>query len=262
MTDSSEEKTATLLDCEQALDWIREFRGEGLAKGRMRTLRAHMATCKSCLRDYRDGIETTAGLARFTVEEREAKQIEHQRRARHAKAFGDREAPRKKIYTGRLRFVLVPALAIFVMTQFSGWGPPPAKVELVAKQGIVRISRKEVTSDISNLLVLPGRWVSTFSLASATLDCGKCLVRVGADTELMVESAKPLRFRLKRGYTHVDGDVRFVTVLGIVDVKEGRGSLKLTDIGLTLEPESGEWTVVTARGEEQLAVGEVHQMRP
>jgi len=220
-----------------------------------------MAGCRECLEAYREAVETAAHLSRFTVEEREKRMVERQRRSLHAKVFGPRE-PKRRRFPFRLRLVLIPAFFFWLMLEITSFGPPPARVELVEQRGSVLLDGRPLDADVEDLLVLPGRWVRTAAVSEAFLEAGDCRLRLGAETELLLEDARPVRMRLGRGNVRIEGSAAFVTVLGLVTVEEGRGVLDLSDACLRLEPEGGLWTLFDRKGERALPLGAATLLTP
>lgn len=250
------------IDCGEAAGLTRAFASGVLGTAETKRLRSHLARCRECMGAYRAAIETTAQLGRFTVEEREKRLIDRQRRALHAKAFGPREKGRKRPNWLRLRLVLMPAFFIYLMIQITGLGPPPARVDLVASEGPVTLDGRDVGGREDEILVLPGRWVGTGPYAKALLDARSASVELAAETELLLESARPVRLRLRRGGVQVEGDLTVVTVLGLVEVAEGRGHLYFGDGGLQVEPEVGTWKLFDKRGERTFPLGESSDVLP
>lgn len=250
------------INCQRAFILTREFTSGEIEKPELRKLRSHMAFCGECRQTYREAVETTASLSRFAVEAREQRQIERQRNALHAKVYGEKEKPKRRRFPFRLRLILMPAFFIYLVTQITQLGPPPARVELIGTEGTVHLHGKPIESEVDRLLILPGRWISTMPLAKATLDGRECLFSLGSETEVLLEAARPVRVRVKRGYVKFDGDAVVVTAMGMLDIKAGKGSLHLSDAGLRLEPESGEWTFVDRRGKRTVPNGEMTLLRP
>ncbi len=262
MSPTPNEGTATTaLSCEEAEVLVREFATGKLQAQRMRILRSHLTSCSSCRESYRQAVETTASLSRFTVEQREKIRIERQRRSLHTKVFGERK-PQKRYLPFRLRLVLMPALFIYLVTQITSLGPPPARIELISSEGSVLISGNPVDSETENLLVLPGRWVTTRSLSKAKLDGQTAMFNVGEETDLLIEDARPVRLRLRRGYLRLDGSATVITVLGLFEIEAGKGVLHVSSAGLRVEPQSGEWKFFDKDGERLLTPGETLMMRP
>ncbi len=244
------------IDCPEARVRTRAFAAGELGVAATRELRKHLASCAECMSLYRDTLQTTAQLAQLGAEAREARQLDRRRRAAHAAHFGRKDAPPpKKARNWRLRMILMPAFFIWLMTQIAGFGQPPAKVEVVSHLGAVEISGRPVQEDKQPQLVLPGRWVLTGPFSKAEIDARECLVQLADRTEALVESARPVRFRLRVGRMKVEGDLVIVCVLGLVRIEEGRGRVTLDERGLTIEAESGSWTFFDDGGERRVAPG-------
>lgn len=250
-------------NCEEAAVLTSSVATGTLEREAVLRLRRHLAQCRPCMGAYREAVETTAQLGRFTLEEREKRMLERQRRARHARAFKRREKPDRGSGRGfRLRLILMPAAFIYIVMKIAGIGPAPARVELVERSGPVTIDLRTVEHRSDAPLVLPGRWVNAGPKARARLDGGACVVDLREDTSLLLESARPVRFRFPRGRVRVEGDVTFVTVLGVLELREARGRLTFDDEGLVLEPEAGTWTLVDRRGERALPLGRATTVLP
>lgn len=243
-------------DCAEARQRTRAFAAGELDTNATRELRKHLASCGECMATYRDTLQTTAQLAQLGAAAREARQLERRKHAAVASHFGRSDTKPKKFRNWRLRMILMPAFFIWLMTQIAGLGQPPAKVEIVSHIGAVEVSGRPVEEDKQPVLVLPGRWILTSSFSKAQLDARACQVRLADRTEVLVESARPVRFRLRVGRMDVEGDLVVVCVLGIVRITQGRGRLTLDDRGLTLEAESGEWSFFDDSGERRAPLGE------
>jgi hypothetical protein len=98
--------------------------------------------------------------------------------------------------------------------------------------------------------------------ARAELTAPGARLSLGERTEAMVESARPVRVRLRAGRVDVEGTLRVVTILGLVEVEEGRGRLRLDDRGLVLEPESGAWRHLGPEGMRELELGRETLVEP
>jgi hypothetical protein len=244
------------LDCDEVVGLSRAFASGTLDMEDTRRLRSHLAHCRECMNTYRDAVQTTAQLGRFTIEEREKRLLDRQRRARHAKVFSSPEKVSKRPNWLRLRLILMPAFFIYLMIQITGFGPPPARVDLVKSDGQVSLQGREVGGREHELLVLPGRWVTTGLYSKAWLDARTAKVRMSGETELLLESARPVRLRLRRGGLEVEGDITLVTALGLLEISEGRGHVFLGDGGLRLDPVAGSWKLFDRRGERSFPMGE------
>jgi len=264
-TDDPPPWTPEPITCAEAFELSRTFAAEELSRERTLRLRAHLARCPECMARYREAISTAASLGRINQEAREQRAIEQQRRELHAKAFGhagEGVRPRKRSRLHLLRLVLIPAVFIYIMTHVVGLGPPPAKVQLVEASGLVSIDQRSVELGEDPLLVLPGRWVTTRRYARAGLDALSATLTLEEETELLVESAKPPRFRLRAGGILVEGTTTLVTLLGLIEVEGGKGRLHLDDRGLSVEPESGSWKRLDKSGETPLECGRTTLLTP
>lgn len=264
-TDDPPPRAPEPITCAEAFELSRTFAAEELSRERTLLLRTHLARCPECMASYREAITTAASLGRVNQQAREQRAVEQQRRELHAKAFGHSGAgsrPRKRSRIHYLRLVLIPAVFIYIMTQVVGFGPPPAKVRLVEATGLVSLDQRSVELGGDPLLVLPGRWVTTRRYARARLDALTATITLEGETELLVESAKPPRFRLRAGGVLVEGTTSLVTLLGLIEVEEGKGRLRLDERGLSVEPESGGWKRLDKGGERALEKGRTTVFTP
>ena len=243
------------LRCEEVPPLISLHIAQQLGREATLQLRAHLARCPACMDLYRGKVETTAALGHQRGEEREKRMAERQRVARAAKALGRDAVPEPKRRHFRLRMVLIPALIIYVITQISNLAPPPGKVVLVSASDGTYIDKREPDFTQQDPLVLPGRWLTTERFGKASLDAGACTVDVGGATELLLESARPVRFRLRRGHLDLAGSAHVLTVLGMIEISEGRGSIVFDSRGLFIEPTSGSWALVGPDGRRELQHG-------
>ncbi len=246
------------LSCEQARGRTHDFALGELGPLEVRELRQHILECRPCRDAYKEAIETTAALAHVSKEGREQEEAERFKRRVHAERFGPtREIVKHRRYY-RLRIALIPAFFIILMINMTGLGEPPARVDIVHTEGTVKLAKQQVVILGDPLLVLPGRWVHTKASSSASLESLSVRVEVGARTDVLLESARPVRMRLRGGLLDVDGDLVIYSVLGILNVTQGKGRVTLDNDGLLIEVESGEWKLLDRSGENLLAPGQPH----
>ncbi len=251
-------RESVALTCDEVPALVRVYVARELGKDSLQLMRRHLASCPECMEMYRESVGTAAALSRMTSKEREKRMLDRKRHARHAEAFGLDRDPKPARRHFRLRIVLIPAVVIYLLTQLTVFGPPPGKVEITDASRGVKIDQRVVDTDEGNALVLPGRWILTDRFANATIDARTCELHLGASTDLLVESARPLRFRLRSGSVSLVGTATFVTVLGLLEVEEARGSLIMGDHGWLVMPESGRWTVFDKDGSQELELGVEH----
>lgn len=249
------------LTCAEVPPFIGLYIAQELEREAVLRLRAHLARCPECMELYRSKVETTAALGRGVGAEREQRMAERQRVARAAAALGREAVPQSKRRHFRLRMVLIPAVLIYVISQLANLGPQPGKVILVSASAGTFIDRREPDFSLQDPLVLPGRWLTTERFGKASLDAGTCTVDLGGSTELLLESARPVRFRLRRGHLELAGTASVLTVLGLIEVREGRGEIVFDERGLFIEPTSGGWSMVGPDGARELPHGTVSSFR-
>lgn len=248
------------LDCDAARAAIHRFGASELAPQEHRELRRHLSGCPDCMARYREAVRSTASLSQIGAAEREARREERRLAAFHQRLFGRGGPARPRRW--RWRLVAIPAFFIWLLSQIGGLGAPPARVELVSHLGAVRVDGRPAREEAQPLLVLPGRWVRTRDYARAELTAPGARLSLGERTEAMVESARPVRVRLRAGRVDVEGTLRVVTILGLVEVEDGRGRVRLDDRGLVLEPESGAWRHLGPEGTRELELGRETLVEP
>ncbi|MFT5059609.1 MAG: hypothetical protein ACI89E_002395 [Planctomycetota bacterium] len=255
MSQDKPDPDSTLVDCEQAPALISAFAASQLPPEGLRRLRVHLAKCPTCQEAYREVVQATASLGRRGSENREQRNVDRAKENLRSKYFGGSRASKITSRKHGLRLALIPALAIFLMIKVTGLGEEPARVDLILTDGIVKLDSRQVSISDEPLLVLPGRWLQTGKFSKALLEANSATVEIDARTDCLLEAARPLRFRLRRGSVSVDGDVLLYTVIGIVSVVGGKGQLHIGSSGLTIEAQSGEWTLLDSSGESAIDLG-------
>lgn len=256
----AEPRSLSELDCDAARACVRRFSSSELSPQEHRELRGHLTACPDCTALYREAVRSAASLSQVGAAEREARREARQLGAFHRRVFGHRDPERPRRW--RWRMIAIPAFFIWLLSQIGGMGQPPARVELTGHLGAVRLDGRPVEADAEPQLVLPGRWVRTRDYARAELASADTRLALGERTEVMVEAARPVRLRLRAGRLDIEGSLTVVTVLGLVEVVEGRGRLRLGDEGLVLEPVSGEWRHLGPEGERLLEPGRETRITP
>lgn len=249
---------APVLDCEEALKRVHGFALGNLPPIQVRELRQHILGCSTCRVAYKEAIETTASFAHVSKQEREEQEIERTKRRIHAERFGPTAEVVKHRRFYRLRIALIPAFFIFLMLKVTGLGEPPARVDLVATDGTVQLEKDQVLVTEDPILILPGRWLHTSTFSSANLVSRDVTVELGSRTTLLLESARPVRMRLRRGQLDIEGDLIIYSMLGMLHVSQGKGRVTLNSDGLLIEAESGGWKLLDKSGETPIKPGPPH----
>jgi len=214
-----------------------------------RRMREHLAACPACDAAYRAEAEFVAQLGRENRRTRERKGVPRRGRASR---FLTLPAPRKT----RLRLVLIPAFAIFLMTQSdrlrsqAGW-----RVE--ALEGPVVAEGESVPATESSRRLTIGETCSTGERGRAVLRLGDTRLVLGPRTDLVLGSESERSVRFAGGELTVGGPCRLQAALALVDV--GRGSsarVASTDPGLRIECLTGSLRVQDVTGTRSLVVGE------
>lgn len=215
----------------------------------LRRMREHLAGCPACDAAYREEAAFVAALGRAGRRTRERKGVPRQGRGARWRYLA---APRQT----RLRLVLIPAFAIFLMTQSdrlrsqSGW-----RVE--ALDGVVVAEGERVAPTETSERMVAGEVCSTGSTGGAVLRFGDTLLVLGPDTELVVGSSVDRSVRLSAGRVVAGGPCSLETPLAWIDVDDGASArVEVAGGGLAVECLSGAVAVQDVTGTHELAPGE------
>lgn len=236
-------------ECRQARERIRAFLHGGLGARRTAALRAHLAACPVCEQVYREGVQLMGRMARDRPEVGGRSSPERPVR-RPRLAFG---ATRRG---SRLRLLLMPALAILLLTQLDRIGERARPFALRSLEGAVQSERGLLDPTGGSLRLTGGDWCRTGPDACARLEGPDSRAELGPRTGLVIERARPDRLRLQGGTLTLSGTALLSCRAGVVEVLEGAATAELTEEGLTLHCLQGEVLALTSAGERRLAPGE------
>jgi len=172
----------------------------------------------------------------------------------------------------RLRTLVLPAFAVFLMVHFGGSAAKPLGVEAAfepgtgeAFAGFVQVDGEagpvEATGGRSSIPVESGDVVGTTAGSPGTLRLGPGSLELHAGARALVESVMPPRVRLISGTAIARGEVRVLTAHGLLEQAEGESSLGISPDGLRLTLRSGEASLVSPDGAGPLTIGEQRLVR-
>ena len=220
------------------------------SKAEILSMRAHLADCAECDAAYHEEAEFVARLGAENRRTRERKGVPRQGRRSRWRYVA---APRQT----RLRLILIPAFAIFLMTQSdrlrsrAGW-------RLEALEGAVIAADDPVVVTETSRRLISGESCSTGPGGRAVLRFGDSRLVLGPETEVVlgVESSRSIRF--VGGNLTVGGPCRVQSALGLIDLAEdSSGRIEYTQAGFAVECLTGSVDVQDATGSSTLAPGEV-----
>lgn len=187
----------------------------------------------------------------------------------------------------RLRTLVLPALAVFLMVRFSGDAAVPVFVEAAftpgsgsAFAGVIEVPppadssgdavapRQSLTmpstteaNPAQSIPVEPGDVVGTTTGSPGTLTLGKGSLELRAGSRALLESVLPPRVRLLSGAAVAHGSILVVTANGILDQAAGETALEVGPEGLRAELRAGTASLATPDGDVSLAPGEERLVR-
>jgi hypothetical protein len=100
-----------------------------------------------------------------------------------------------------------------------------------------------------------GDQCSTGPGGRARIECASAVVELEEDTLLVVEDEMEGRFRLDAGVLRVEGACTVTSRFGVVEVRSGRGGLRVGSAGLELESRDGRAVATNSLGARRLVPG-------
>jgi hypothetical protein len=224
--------------CEEASESIRGFVSGLLDVDRERALRAHLDRCGDCRDHYRAAVITTAHIGRERRLERDAR--EKRVRSERLRRMARDGQPGGRPSFFRLRTLLYPAFFAFLMWQVSGLLTRNSGIAVERLEGSVSAGPLELFDGRGRAPLGIGQPCSTEADGSARVEAGSTNLVLGPQTDLVLESAQPLRVRLGRGSLRAHGTCVVATRLGIVDVTKGQAEVALGRGALQIRALEGE----------------------
>ena len=168
----------------------------------------------------------------------------------------------------RLRTLVLPALAVFLLVHFStGSGAPFGVVAAfqpgdgASYAGAVELTDGATATAGASVPVEPGDVVGTTAGSPGTLTLGKGSLALHAGARALVESLVPPRVRLVGGTGVARGRIRVVTANGVLDLGDGEAQLEIRSDGTRVEVRSGAGSLTTPDGVDELAAGDERVLR-
>lgn len=239
--------------CEEASESIRGFVSGLLSADRERALRSHLDRCGDCRDHYRAAVITTAHIGHERRLERDARQKRVRRERLRRLAREGQPAGRPSYF--RLRTLLYPAFFAFLMWQMSGLLTRGAGIMVERLEGGVTAGPLELFEGRGRAPLGTGQRCSTATDGSARVEARGTDLVLGPHSDLSLESAEPLRFRLGRGSLRANGTCAVTTRLGIVDVTKGEAEVALGRGALQIKALAGECVFTGPDGASTIAPG-------
>ncbi len=169
----------------------------------------------------------------------------------------------------RLRTLVLPAFAVFLMIHFGGGAAKPLGVEAAfepgsggAFAGFVAVDGEVgPAGEHRSIPVESGDVVGTKDGSPGTLRLGPGSLELHAGARALVESVMPPRVRLISGSAVARDEIRVLTAHGFLEQTEGESALGISPQGLRITLRSGQASLVGADGTGPLTVGEQRLVR-
>lgn len=251
------ERSVETLDCAAVRSsfggWLRS--SDSVAAGSAR--RAHMRACASCREAFLADLERLSELTRGGHAERLRRQWTqrraHQRGLALAGAF---EGTWGRLRSARLRLLIMPALAIFLVTSLSR---PPGSVLTVRAQtlqGSVWLAGTSLPADTGPRALLRGEGCATGADGAAHLGSKTASVELEPLAQAWLESHSPARFRLGTGRFKLQGDLTATTRWGVLECQGATVHAHVLSDAVELRVLDGRVRCTDRSGERTLAGGE------
>jgi hypothetical protein len=256
---AADETTEPREDCDLTRGRIAEFISGRLGRVELSAMRAHRKECAACDTEWRASMSTAADLrrrGRVSDEQREREERrEHNRRLALEGAFATPTRKNRRVHRARQRLILLPALAIVLMTVIYPLSRRSvARLEVLA--GEVQLSYRTLGADESGIAVRRGDWFSTGEGTRARLTLGKAEFEVGPSSRVLVEDGSSGRARLEDGELSVNGDGLVTSSFGVVRFEDAEGIVRAVAGGFEVEGRVGSLVVMHSGGEETVGPGE------
>jgi hypothetical protein len=239
-------------------EWLR---GDGSAESG-RAWREHLRRCGSCREAFVADVACLSELTRGSHAERirrqKAQRRAQQRRQALAGAFG---GTWERLRGARLRLLVLPALAIFLVTMLSR---PPGSARAVRAQalgGAVWLSGTSLAAHGAPRALLPGEGCVTGEDGAARLGSALAGVELEGSAQAWLESHEPARFRLGPGRFRLHGDLLATTRWGVIECSDAAVLAHVQPDAVEFELLEGRARCFDRTGERVLARGERLRMR-
>ncbi|MDZ4772365.1 MAG: hypothetical protein SGI72_04445 [Planctomycetota bacterium] len=236
------------LDCDAARVEIHAFLGSANVGAKSPALRAHLARCVDCNGSYR---ELVVGIARIASGARAAADVRHDDDlAASARRSLIAAETRHRIRLPKSLLPLAVVVLIGILVMKSGANG----VMLRAVEGTVYRGAELVTVGES-VPASNGDGCSTSANSRAELARGDDQVAIEPESSFTIERLDRLAVRLFDGGAQLEGTALVVCTFGALEVTEGAASMRIDDVGITIEAKRGAVEFTDATGRTMLAPG-------
>jgi hypothetical protein len=234
-------------------EWLR---GSG-STASARAWRDHLRGCDTCREAFVADVarlsELTRGSHAERVRRQKAQRRAQQRRLALAGAF---DGTWNRLRGARLRLLLLPALAIFLVTMLSR---PPGSAHAVHAQalgGSVWLSGTSLAVDGAPRALLRGEGCATGADGAARLGSPQAGVELQGAAQAWLESHAPARFRLGAGRFTLRGDLTATTRWGVIECSDALVRALVLPDAVEFELLEGRARCIDRSGERELGRGE------
>lgn len=248
---SAKERLAGLT-CAQVEKMIKAFLAGSLSNRAAVAMRAHLGQCRNCLVRYREGVQSAGSLSRNIRQARQRTPREKLRK-KHRRMIAGLEGARGAKRSAHIKLMLLPLALIFMFRCFDGMRG--TKAEAAWKAGSVEIGADQLTADQKEREIQRGDWVVTQVGGSAEIAIRSDLAQLGSDSQVLLESARDRRLRLRRGELLLRGSWQVATTQGIITLDDGRAEIGLRNSKLTITCTEGEVIALNHLGERRIPAG-------
>ena len=226
---------------------------DGTAAPRAAALRRHLRDCAAC----RDELarEVGGGAAGPRGERLRRQRAERRTRQRGLALAGAFQGWTGGVRGARLRLLLVPALAIVLMTEIARGPRFAGEVRAEALAGSVWVDAADLPAEVEPRSLRPGEGCATGGDGRARLGSSAASVELAPHAQAWLEAHQPARFRLGPGEFLLSGDLTATTRWGVLECAGARVEVRVERDGFELEVLEGRVRCIDHRGERVLARG-------
>lgn len=155
----------------------------------------------------------------------------------------------------RMRTLILPAFAILIMIQFGSRAGAPLGVQAAFTPGEGSSFAGPTVFEVrpgsapqESVSISPGDLVGARSGSDSVLVLGEGRLRLEPGARALIGAILPPRVRLLGGHAEASGRIRVVTAHGILDLAEGKASVRLNESGFHVTLTEGEGTLLGPDG--------------
>lgn len=231
------------------------------SRARRRALSAHLRACGACRATFVGDLAWVSGLKRGAHAERRCRERDERRARQRGLALAGAFQGRPVGLRGaRLRLLILPALAILLMTSFSRRPVSAGDVRAEALVGAVWLDRLGLEPGAAPRAMLRGESCTTGTDGKARLGSNAASVELEPGAQAWLESHAPARFRLGAGHFTLSGELTATTRWGLVECEAATLRVRVEPDALELEVVAGSVRCFDRRGARVLTAGERLQL--